>query len=38
MTVEASFCGFEVVVDDPEAACDKLLEVLLMIALNLEVF
>ena len=38
MNVEVSFGGPEVVADDLEAACDNLLEVILLVALNLEVF
>ena len=37
MVVEAYFCGFEAATNDPEAACDNMLEVLLMITLNMEV-
>lgn len=38
MTVEIAFGGSETATNDPEAACDNLLEVLLLIALNMEVF
>lgn len=37
MNVEVSFGGPKVVSNDLEDACDNLLEVLLLIALNLEV-
>ena len=38
MSVEVAFSGSEAPTDDPKAACDDLLEVLLLIALNLEIF
>ena len=38
MTVEVAFGGSEAATNDMEAACDNMLEVLLLIALKLEVF
>ena len=38
MMVEVAFGGSQAAINDPEAACDNLLEVLLLIALNMEVF
>lgn len=37
MNVEVAFGGLEAATNDLEAACDNLFEVLLLIALNLEV-
>ena len=38
MIVEAAFGGFENATNDPEAACDNLMEVLSLVPLNMEVF
>ena len=38
MTIEFAFGGSEVSINDPKVACYNMLEVLLLIALNMELF